>query len=122
MDPESAIALLSQIMGIPESHIQEVFQFYTLFNKRPVGRYHIQVCGTLSCYLNGAHETIQFLCDQFKVGLDQVSVDGLVSVSRVECLGACDKAPVALVNGEYVYHLTLDKAMGLLVELKQKGG
>lgn len=115
---EEVICHLSQVMDIPESKINEVFKFYTMFNQKPVGKYHVQVCGTLSCHINGAPEVMGHLCRELKVGLDEVTEDGRFSVSRVECLGSCGTAPMMQVNDDYHENLTPESAMNLLRGLK----
>jgi NADH-quinone oxidoreductase subunit E len=111
---EEVIQHLSQVMDIPESEINEVFKFYTMFNQKPVGKYHVQVCGTLSCHVNGAQELIDFLCKSFQVGLDEVSADGRYTISRVECLGSCGTAPMMQVNDRYYENLTPESALTIL--------
>lgn len=115
---EEVIHHLSKVMDIPESKINEVFKFYTMFNQKPVGKYHVQVCGTLSCHINGAPEVMGHLCRELKVGLDEVTEDGRFSVSRVECLGSCGTAPMMQVNDDYHENLTPESAMNLLRGLK----
>ena len=105
---QESISYLSQIMDIPESHINEVLKFYTLYNSSPVGRLHIQVCCNLSCAMNGARELVSHLCQHFHTKEGQISADGSVTISRVECLGACEKAPVAQVNDKYIGPLKKD--------------
>ncbi len=100
--PSSAVSYLSQVMNIPEASISEVLSFYTMYNKKPVGRLHVQVCCNLSCAMNGARELVKYLCEKFNTNVDQMSADGLVTISQVECLGACDQAPVAQINDRYV--------------------
>jgi NADH-quinone oxidoreductase subunit E len=115
---EPVIRHLSEIMDIPESRINEVFKFYTMFNQKPVGRYHVQVCGTLSCHINGAQELIDHLCSSLKVKKDQITEDGKYTVSRVECLGSCGTAPMMQVNEVYYENLTKESAMNILRGLK----
>lgn len=111
---EEVIQHLSKVMDIPESQINEVFKFYTMFNQKPVGKYHVQVCGTLSCHVNGSQDLIEFLCKSFNVGLDQVTSDGRYTVSRAECLGSCGTAPMMQVNDQYFENLTPESALATL--------
>lgn len=115
---EEVIKQLSKAMDIPESKINEVFKFYTMFNQKPIGKFHVQVCGTLSCHVNGAPELMHHICKELKVGLDQVTEDGKFTVSRVECLGSCGTAPMMQVNDAYHENLTPESAMNLLRGLK----
>ena len=109
--PSSAVSYLSRIMDLPEAWINEVLQFYTLYNKKPVGRLHIQMCCNLSCAMNGAREIAEHLCQSFKVKEGEISADKNITVSRVECLGACDIAPMAQVNDKYIGPLKKETAV-----------
>ena len=122
--PPSAISYLSQIMDLPEAWIQEVLKFYTMYNTKPVGRLHIQVCCNLSCAMNGSRELVKHLCQEFNVKEGKNSTDGAVTISRVECLGACDIAPMAQVNDRYVGPLkketVVQQMKQLLTDTKSK--
>lgn len=115
---EAVIRHLSQVMEIPESRINEVFKFYSMFNQKPVGKYHVQVCGTLSCHINGAQDLISHLCKELKVKPNQVTEDGKFSISRVDCLGSCGTAPMMQINETYHENLTKDSAMNILRSMK----
>jgi len=115
--PLEAITYLSQIMDIPESQIHEVLKFYTLYNTKPVGRLHVQICCNLSCAMNGARELVSYLCQQFQTKESEISEDGSMTISRVECLGACDQAPVAQVNEKYIGPLHKDTAVSQIKKL-----
>ena len=109
---EEAVSYLSEVMAIPTAQIKEVLSFYTLYNTRPVGRWHIQVCHNLSCAMNGAKEVITALCRGFNVREGELSPDGDITISRVECLGACDQAPVAQINdNQYIGPLKEDSVV-----------
>lgn len=121
VSPE-VIAHLSDVMGIPAAQIEEVATFYTMFNKTPVGKNHIQVCVTLTCGMLGGRE----LCDSMmkeagckKTG--DVSPDGLFTFSKVECLGSCDTAPMIQVNRDpYIENLNTEKGLQLVRDLRAK--
>ena len=105
---------LSQVMDIPEARINEVFKFYTMFNQKPVGKYHIQVCTNISCALEGGREMAGHICKELGVKYDEVTSDGRFTVSKVECLGSCGTAPMMQVNDTYHEKLTPESAMNLL--------
>lgn len=109
---------LSSVMEIPESKINEVFRFYTMFNTKPVGKYHVQVCTNISCALEGGRELVRYICKELKIGLDQVTEDGRFTVSKVECLGSCGTAPMMQVNDTYHENLRPESAMNILRGLK----
>ncbi len=109
---------LSTFMEIPESKINEVFKFYTMFNQRPVGKYHVQVCTNISCALNGSRELTGHLCKELKVDPGEMTSDGLFTVSKVECLGSCGTAPMMQINDRYYENLTPESAMNILRGLR----
>lgn len=109
---------LSQVMEIPESKITEVFKFYTMFNQKPVGKYHVQVCTNISCAVNGSRELAHHICKELATKYDEISKDGRFSVSKVECLGSCGTAPMMQVNDKYYENLTPESAMNILRGMK----
>lgn len=117
VSPES-VTYLSQLMDLPESCINEVLTFYTMFNKQPVGKYHVQVCCNVSCCMNGAREMADHLEKTFGCHGEDISADGRFTISRVECLGACDKAPMMQVNDKYYEGLDNKKAEEILRGMK----
>ena len=119
ISPE-AVSHLSQVMDIPEAQINEVLLFYTMYNTRPVGKLHVQVCCNLSCAMNGGRELVEHLCQNFNVKEREMSANGEVTISRVECLGACDIAPMAQVNDEYVGPLKKETVVEQMRELLKK--
>lgn len=123
----AVIRELSSVMEIPESQINEVFTFYTMYNKNKVGKYHIQVCRTLSCMLNGASELTEHICNQLHVKLGEVTADGQFTVSEAECLGSCGTAPMMQITGsseaegydKYHENLSKETAMTIIRGLKK---
>ena len=120
ISPE-AVFHLSRVMDIPEAHINEVLLFYTMYNTQPVGKLHIQVCCNISCSMNGARELVEHLCRSFNVKKNQMSADGLVTISCVECLGACDIAPMAQVNDKYIGPLKKETVVEQILSLEGRG-
>ncbi len=110
----TAVLWLSEETGIPPAPIYEVLMFYTLFNKKPVGKFHVQVCGNVSCALQGSRQLIKDLCKAFHLKEGEISPCGNWTISKVECLGACDEAPVIQINEEYVGKLKGEKAIQFL--------
>lgn len=109
---------LSRVMSIPEARIEEVFTFYTMFNRKPVGKYHVQVCCNISCAVEGGRELAAALCKDLGVKFEEVTTDGRFTVSKVECLGSCGTAPMMQVNDKYYEKLTPESAMNLLRGMK----
>jgi NADH-quinone oxidoreductase subunit E len=106
-------------MDMPEAHINEALSFYTMFNKTPVGKLHVQVCANVSCAMNGGRELAEHICRAFKVQEGEMSKDGKMTVCRVECLGSCDTAPMMQINDRYYENLTKDKAVEIIQKLSQ---
>lgn len=115
--PPEAVPVLSKVMSIPQAHINEVLYFYTMFNKKPVGKLHVQVCTNISCAMNGGRELADHLCKHFNVKEGMLSADGKITVSKVECLGSCGTAPMMQVNDQYIENLTPETAVKKLKEL-----
>ena len=112
-----AIPYLARVMDLPESHINEVLCFYTMFNRKPVGQLHVQVCTNISCAMNGGRELADALCAHYGVKVGEVSADGQVTVSKVECLGSCGTAPMLQVNDQFLEDLTPEIAIRKLKEM-----
>lgn len=109
---------LSKVMDIPESKITEVFKFYTMFNQKPIGKHHVQVCTNISCALNGGRELADHICKELGAKPGQVTTDGRFTVSKVECLGSCGTAPMMQVDDKYFESLTPESAMNILRGMK----
>ena len=104
---QKAIEHVADILGMAHIRVLEVATFYTMFNLEPVGRYHVQLCGTTPCVLRGA-EDLKKVCHK-RIG-DQfhVTADGKFSWVEVECLGACVNAPMVQINYDFYEDLTAD--------------
>lgn len=112
------VELVSQETGIPVSRVNEVAQFYTMFNKEKIGENHIQVCVNISCCMVGARETMDYICKKAGVKPGEVSKDGKITVTGVECLGSCGTAPMAQINDKYYENLTPEKIDKILSDLR----
>ena len=115
--PPEAVPYLSGLTKLPEAHINEVLYFYTMFNKKPTGKLHAQVCTNISCAMNGGRELADALCKHFGTQDGEMSKDGKVTITRVECLGSCGTAPMMQVNDQYHENLTPESAIRKLKEL-----
>lgn len=103
-------------------HVREVVSFYHLFHTQPVGKQHIQVCVSLPCMLKGARGVVARLEEKLGIGAGQTTPDGKVTLSTVECLCACEAAPVAQVNRQYVGALDGPRLDDLLKQALQSPG
>jgi NADH-quinone oxidoreductase subunit E len=106
---EAAVQWVSERTGVAPVHVMELASFYSMYYRKPVGRYHFQVCRTLSCALRGSRRIVEYLKERFKIEPGQVSADGLWSYEEVECLGACGGAPACEINDCYFENLTAEK-------------
>ena len=102
----NALAAIAHLLDQPLAVVESTISFYTLFYRKPVGRYMLQVCRNLSCIINGAEEIMTYFREHLGIGHLETSEDGLFSYEEVECLAACDRAPCMQVNLRFKYDLT----------------
>ena len=114
--PRPAIEKVAQMLALPVMRVLEVATFYTMFNLSPVGRFHVQLCGTTPCMLCGA-EAIKEVCRSVIGSERHVTADGTFSWIEVECLGACCNAPMVQINEDYYEDLTPENFAKLLGDL-----
>lgn len=115
--PRSAIETVAQLIKMPFIRALEVATFYTMFNLKPVGQHHIQLCRTTPCWLRGGAE-IQSICEShLGIKPGEVTNDGKFSLMEVECIGACINAPVVQINDDYFENLNPESMKGILQSL-----
>ena len=112
-----AIDAISELIDWPPMEIYRTATFYTMFHLEPVGRYHIQLCKTLSCALCGKAEILRQLEKRLGIAPGESSEDGRFTLSQVECLGSCGTAPVMQINDRYYENLTPEKIDSILDDL-----
>lgn len=100
---------IAELLGLEPMKVREVVTFYTMITRRPIGKYHVQVCSNLSCTLLGAASLIDYLKEKLGIGIGETSADQKFTLSTVECLGACEQAPCLMVNFDYYGHLDKEK-------------
>lgn len=111
---DAAYGLVSEITGVPKSKVYSVATFYTMFNQKPVGKFHIQVCKNVPCMLLGADDLICHISKKLGVAVGETTPDGLFTLTAVECLGACDGAPAMMVNEDYHTGLTAESVDAII--------
>ena len=116
--PEEAIEAVANELDLAPAKVYGVVTFYDLFHQRPVGRHRIRVCTNLSCALRGAEEILETLGRELGVQENRVTPDGRCSYVHFECLGACEMAPMMMVDDQYKGHLTPAAVRRLLEELE----
>lgn len=115
-----AMEYIAQLLEIPVSHVLSVVSFYTMYHTQPIGKYHIQVCHTLSCMLAGAEDLITHMQKKLGIQVGETTPDGLFTLSRVECLASCGTAPMCQINREYHENLTPEAFDALIDQLRQE--
>src|SRR5438034_5228973 len=117
----NAIRHVADVLGITRADVEDVVSFYTMFYTRPVGRFVLQVCRTLSCALNGAGRVTEALTETLGIRPGETDASGTFTLIEVECLGACDRAPVVMVNDAWHECLRPEDAGRLVDDLRAKG-
>uniref|UniRef100_A0A7R9CE54 NADH dehydrogenase [ubiquinone] flavoprotein 2, mitochondrial n=1 Tax=Timema cristinae TaxID=61476 RepID=A0A7R9CE54_TIMCR len=115
--PISAMHKVAELLNMPKMRVYEVATFYTMFNRKPMGKYHVQICTTTPCWLRGSDDIMN--CIQKKLGIKpgEMTADRKFSLSEVECLGACVNAPMIQVNDDYFEDLTVQDTEEILNNL-----
>ena len=114
------IQYIAEVLNLPYIRVYEVASFYSMFNLKPVGKYHLQICGTTPCWLKGANDLIKFCQNKFNIDLGETTLDKMFTINEVECLGACVNAPVVQINDDYHENLEIDSLNQLLDKLAGK--
>jgi len=118
ISPET-MKYVAGLLDLPVSHVYGVVTFYTMFNTKPVGKSHIQVCTNVSCMLRDGEKIADHICKRLNIRLGETTADKNFTVTEVECLGACGGAPMMQVNEQYHENLTVEKVDRLLEEWKK---
>jgi NADH-quinone oxidoreductase subunit E len=120
LSPE-ALQDVAFLLEFPYTEVSEVASFYTMFPRKNMGKYFIQVCTNISCYLCGANGLLEYLQKKLGIKVGEVTPDGLFSLGTVECLGSCDTAPVIQINNEdFSENLTREKIDQIIDQLKSQ--
>jgi len=115
---QEAIEYVAKLMDIPAVRLYGIVTFYTMFNMKPVGRHHLQVCRTLPCALLGSERITNYLKKKLGINLGETTSDGKFTLSEVECLASCDTAPVMQINDDYCENLSEEKIDKVIENLK----
>ncbi len=116
----SAMQLTAERLGLPYIRVYEVATFYTMFNLKPVGKYHLQVCTNCSCMIRGSDKIVEAVKDFTGISKNgEMSDDSLFTLTEVECLGACVEAPMMQVNNGYYTKLDKENTLQILDALKK---
>ena len=113
---------VAEVIGCTTADVEDVVSYYVMFFTRPVGTYVLQVCRTLSCALNGAERVTDEICKHLHVRPGETDATGTFTVQEFECLGACDRAPVVMINNEHWQeHQRPEDVPRFLEDLRRRG-
>lgn len=108
---------VADYLSMPRVAVYEIATFYTMFYTKPVGKHILSVCTNISCSLSKADELVAHIKERLKIGLNETTADGKITVEEVECLGACVSPPVCQVGKKYHVNMTKEKLDQLLDEM-----
>lgn len=115
--PPEVLAEIGEYIGIHPAQVREVASFYTMYNLKPVGKYHLKICTNVACCLRGADELVEHVEKKYGIHCGETTRDHKFTLNEEECLGACISAPAMMLNNDYVENLTpqsLDKVLDAL--------
>ncbi|MSP79631.1 MAG: NADH-quinone oxidoreductase subunit NuoE [Rhodospirillales bacterium] len=118
---QAAMDYVADYLKMPPIRVYEVASFYTMFNLKPVGRHHVQVCTNLPCWLRGSDVVAETCRRALGIGFGETTDDGQFTLSEVECLGACVNAPMIQIGDDYYEDLDSVTTRAVLSVLKQGG-
>jgi len=116
--PRVAMDVVAKRLGVAPIRVYENATFYTMFNAKPIGKYHLQLCTTTPCWLRGSDDIVSACKKVSGANFGQTSADGLFTMTEVECLGACVNAPILQINDDYYEDLNAERTEVLLNKLK----
>ncbi|WP_421994381.1 complex I 24 kDa subunit family protein [Roseococcus sp.] len=118
--PRIAMDAVAARLGMPPMRVYEVATFYFMFNTKPIGKFHLQVCGTTPCWLRGSDDVMRACKEAGHLkGYGDTSADGLFTMTEVECLGGCVNAPILQVDDDYYEDMDYESTVKLLEALKR---
>jgi len=115
----AAMEAVADMLDMPPIQVYEVVTFYSMYNQRPVGKHHVQVCTNLPCQLRGADGIVAACKQELGIGMGETSKDGQFTLSEVECLAACVNAPVVWIGDDYYEDLDPELMKRVLQALKR---
>jgi NADH-quinone oxidoreductase subunit E len=118
---EAAMQEIAALLRLTPPQVYETITFYTMFNLKPVGKFHLQVCKSLMCALVGSDTLFGWINAKLGIAPGETTADGLFSLSAVECLAACGTGPMMMINDDYYEQLTEDKLDHILSDLRSTG-
>jgi NADH-quinone oxidoreductase subunit E len=107
-------------VGVTPLQVNEVLSYYSMLHRKPLGKYHVQVCTNISCLLNDGDKLWEHACKKLGIGHKEVTADGQISLEEVECIGACSWAPAIQVNYDFHHFVSEAQLDELLDGLRKK--
>ena len=117
----NGIRAVAEALDITRADVEDVVSYYTMFYRKAVGRYVLNVCRTLSCAINGAERVTEEISNALGIAPGETDASGTFTLMEVECLGACDRAPVVMVNDAWHECLKPEDAAKLIADLRARG-
>jgi NADH-quinone oxidoreductase subunit E len=111
------VKYLAERLDMRVNEVEEVVTFYTMYSRKPIGKYKLQVCRTISCMLLGAGQITEQIGHKLDIGVGETTPDGKFTLTEVECLGYCDLAPCLQVNFDYHEKVTPERVDEILTQL-----
>ena len=115
----AAMEVIAAALDMAPIRVEEVATFYTMYNRKPVGKFHVQVCTNLPCMLRGSDDVVAAAKAALGVGFGEMTTDGQFTLSEVECLGACVNAPMMQINDDYYEDLDTASTKAVLEAFKR---
>ena len=110
---------VGELLSLPPDHVLGVATFYSMYFKKPMGKYHLQICTNVSCMLCDGYKIFNHISEKLGIKNKEITPDGIFSIEEVECLGSCATAPMLQINNkEFHENLTLNKVDELLEKLR----
>ena len=106
-------------VGVTPLQVEEVLSYYSMLHRKPLGKYHVQICTNISCLLTGGEGLWQHACSRLGIGHKEATADGQISLEEVECIGACSWAPALQVNYDFHHNVTPEQLDKLLDGLRK---
>ncbi len=117
---EDSMKYVGNLLSVNYEHILGVVTFYTMFNKKPRGKYHLQICTNVSCMLRGGYDLFNMASQKLGIKNNETTPDNMFTIEEVECLGSCGTAPMIQVNNkEYYENLTVESFEKLIDDFKK---
>ena len=117
---DELIEEVAKRVGVTALQVNEVLSYYSMLHRRPMGKYHVQICTNISCLLWDGDKLWEQACEKLGIGHKEVTADGLISLEEVECIGACSWAPAIQVNYDFHHFVTPEQLDRLLDGLRKQ--